>query len=87
MSRQSSEFTVLLTPFDAHVERLGRTVLPSRIALAQAIAIEEDYPAQRMSIVDAELPVGLWKEGLETRHPRVHQPEEIAYVTTRFFEP
>jgi hypothetical protein len=64
-----------------------RTVLPGRIAPAQAITVYEDYPAQHAPIIDARPTPGLWKEGLEARHLRLGQPEEVAHVTTRFFEP
>jgi hypothetical protein len=62
-------------------------VLPGRVALAQAITIEEDYPAQHTPIIDARSTVGIWKEGLEAQMARLGQPEEVAHVTAHFFEP
>jgi hypothetical protein len=57
------------------------------IAPAQAITIDEDDAAQHTPIIDARPTVGLWKERLEACHPRLGQPEEVANVTARFFEP
>ncbi len=81
------KYALLAPSLPAVVEGLMRTVLPGRIAPAQAITIDEDYPAQHTPIIDARPAMGSWEEGLETRHLRLGQPEEIAHVTARFFEP
>ena len=66
------------------LKRLVGAVFPGRIPPPQAIAIDEDNPAQDPSVIDPWLAVGLGKVGLQTRHLRVAQPEEIRHVTARF---
>ena len=51
-------------PLPAIVQGLGRTILLRRIALPQAIAIDEDYARQDTLVIDAWLAVGLGKVGL-----------------------
>jgi hypothetical protein len=73
--------------FPAVVEGLGRAILLRRIPPTQAVAIDEDYPAQHPPVVDAGLAMRLREEGLEARYLRLGQPEEVAHVTARFFKP
>lgn len=55
----------------AVVEGLGRAVLPGRIALPQPVAVDEDYAANRPSVIDARLAVGLREELLQPLQLRV----------------
>ena len=65
----------LLAPsFPAAVQRFVRTVFRRCITPAQAIAVDEDYPAQHPLVVDAGLAVGLWEKGLQLGHLRIAQP-------------
>jgi len=51
-----------------------RTVFRRGIALPQAIAIDEDNPAQNPPVVHTGLAVGLRKEGLQLDQQRLAQP-------------
>jgi NAD(P)-dependent dehydrogenase (short-subunit alcohol dehydrogenase family) len=78
------EHALLAPALPAVVQGLVRTVLPGRITPSQAIAIDENNAAQHAPVVDAGLAMRLREEGLETRHLRLGQPEEVAHVTARF---
>ena len=66
-------------PLPTVAEGLWRAILPGRIAPPQAIAIDEDYPAQYTPVIDARLAMALGEEGLKPRHLRVGQPEKVAH--------
>jgi hypothetical protein len=73
------------SPFGLALEPVAgsaRTITPS-----QANAIDEDNAAQHAPVIDTGLSVGLREEGLEARHLRLGQPEQVAHITARFFEP
>lgn len=78
------EDTLVTPSLPTVVKDLVRALFPWRIPLSQAIAIDEDNPAQDTPIIDARLAMGLRKIGLKPRHLRVAQPEEIRHVTARF---
>ena len=80
------EDAFLTPPLPAAVEGLVRTIGLRCIPPAQAIAIDENNPAQHPSVINPGLPVRPGKEGSQARHLRVGQPEEIAHVTTPFSE-
>jgi hypothetical protein len=61
------------------VKGLRRAILLWRIAPPQAIAIDEDYPAQHTPVIDTRLAMALGEEGLEPSHLRVGQPEKVAH--------
>jgi hypothetical protein len=69
----------------AVVERLGRTILPWRIAPPQPIAVDEDYPAQHTPVIDPRLAVALRKERPQPLHLLVGQPEKVAHHHPRQF--
>ena len=81
--REDALFAPTLPPA---VERLMWAIRGGRIAPTQAIAIDENNPAQHPSVINPGLPVRPGKEGSQARHLRVGQPEEIAHVTTPFSE-
>ena len=58
-------------PLPTVVERLMRAIFLGRISPPQAIAIDEDNPAQNASIIDTWLAMRLGKVGLKARHLRV----------------
>lgn len=66
-------------PLPSIVEGLRRAVFFRRIAPPQPIAIDKDYAAQHPPVIDARLTVALGKEGLQTGHLRVGQPEKVAH--------
>lgn len=61
------------------VERLGRPILPRSVASPQAIAINEDYPAQYPPMVDSRLAMAVSEEGPQPLHLLVRQPEKMAH--------
>jgi hypothetical protein len=65
------EVALVGTPLTTFVKRLVRAVFLRRVPPPQAIAIEEDNPAQDLSVIDAWLTVALEKAGLQTRYLRV----------------
>jgi hypothetical protein len=73
--------TLVAPPLPSVVERLRRAILPGRITPPQTIAIDEDNPAQHPSVIDAWLAMALGKEGFQTRHLRVRQPEKVAHCS------
>lgn len=81
--REDALFAPTLPPA---VERLMWAIRGGRIAPTQAIAIDENNPAQHPSVINPGLPVRPGKEGSQARHLRVGQPEEIAHVTAPFSE-
>jgi len=54
---------------------------------AQAIAINEDNPAQHTSVIDPWLTVRRREERGELGHLLVGQPVEVAHVTAPFSKP
>ncbi len=50
----------------------------------QAIADDEDNPAENAPVINAWLAMGLREKGGKARHLRVGQPEKVAYVTAPF---
>ena len=81
------EDALVAPTFPAVVESLVRAVFLRRIAPAQTIAINKDYPAQHPPVIDAGFAMRLWEEGLKTRHLGVGQPKQIRHVHRSFFEP
>jgi hypothetical protein len=73
------EHPLVTPPLPPVVETLRRAILLWRIAPPQAIAIDEDYPAQHTPVIDARLAMALGEEGLKPRHLRVGQPEKVAH--------
>ena len=67
------------------VERLVGAVFTRGISPTQPIAIDEDNPAQDAPIIDTGLAMGLRKIGLQTRHLRIAQPEEIRHIHRSVF--
>ena len=74
-----SEDTLIAPPLPSIVEGLRRAVFFRCIAPPQPIAIDEDYSAQHPPVIYARLTVALGKEGLESRHLRLGQPEKVAH--------
>lgn len=66
-------------PLPTVVEGLRRAILPGGITPPQAVAIDEDNPAQNAPVVDARLTMALREEGFQTGHLRVRQPEKVAH--------
>lgn len=52
-----------------------------------AIAVDEDYSTQHTLVADPRRSMRLSKEGLQTSHLRVNQPEKITHVTAPFSGP
>ena len=73
------EDTFVTPPLPSVVEGFRRAVFLRRSASAQHIAIDEDYAAQHTPVINARLTVALGKEGLQTGHLRVAQPEKVAH--------
>ena len=69
------------------LQRLVRPIGSGCITPAQAIADNENNPAENTSVINAWLAVGLRKIGSETCHLRVGQPEKVAHVIAPFPEP
>ena len=68
-------------PLSPITERLRRAIFLWRIALPQAIAVDEDHPARHPPVMDARFAFAgspLGKEGLQPCHLRFCQPEEVA---------
>ncbi len=72
-----SENVFLAPAHPSAVKRFVRAIGGWSIAPTQAIAIDEDNPAQHTSIINPRLAVGLREERLKARHLRVRQPEKI----------
>jgi len=68
----------------AVVERLRRAVDRRRIPPAQAIAIDKDYPAQNLPVIDPRLATRLREKRPQPRHLLVRQPKEIAHHAPHF---
>ena len=69
------------------VQRLVRPIGFRSVPPAQAIAIDEDNPAQDPSVIDPRLAMRLREEGGELGHLLVGQPEKVAHVTAPFSGP
>lgn len=81
------EDTLLASARPPAVERLVSALIRRRIAPAQAVAIDENYAAQRPLVIHTRLAVGLRRNGLQLCHLRIAQPVKIAHVTAPFPEP
>lgn len=68
----------------AVVERLVGAIVLRRISPVQSIAINKNNPNQDAPIIDGGLAMGLWEVGLQTRHLRITELEEIRHVIARF---
>ncbi len=66
-------------PLQTVVEGLWRAILLGCVAPSQAIAIDEDNTAQHPLVIDPRLAVALGKEGFQTRHLCIRQPEKVAH--------
>lgn len=75
----------IVPPIPSVVERLRRPILTRRIASAQPITIDEDYPTQNAPIVHPWLAMAPWDERLQTLHLLVGQPEYVAQHHPRQF--
>ena len=69
------EDTPVAPSFPTVVERLVRAVFPRRISPPQAIAIDEDNPAQDTPVINPGLAARLGEVRLQTRHLRIAQPQ------------
>lgn len=69
----------------AVAEGLGRAILPRRIKLTQAIAIEEYYAAQNAPIIRTRLAMALREERRQPLHLLFGQPEKVAHLHPRQF--
>lgn len=83
--KHPGEDAFLAPSLPAVVKGLGRAIGGRRVPPSQPIAIDEDYATEDALVVYSGLAVGRWKEGFQTRHLRVSQPEKIAHATARFF--
>ncbi len=72
-------------PLPTIVERLRRSIFSRGIAPPQAIAIDEDYPAQHPPIIYPRLAMAPWKERLQPLHLLFGQPEKVAHHHPRQF--
>jgi len=54
------------------------------ITPAQAIADDEDNPAENAPVINARLAMGLWEKRGKTCHLRIRQPEKVAHLTAPF---
>jgi hypothetical protein len=75
----SGEDAFVAPPLPAVVEGLRRAIFLRRSAPPQAIAIDEDYPAQNPPINNERLAMALGKEGLKPHHLRIGQPETVTH--------
>ena len=64
-------------PHEAVVDRLVRTVVPRRIAPAQAVTDHEDDPRDNPPVSDPRDPVRQWKIRPDATHLRLRQPDQI----------
>ena len=78
------EDLLVTPPLPTVVDGLVQPILPRGIAPPQAIAIDEDYPAQNRPVINTTLAMGFGEIGFKTRHLRITQPEETRHVTARF---
>ena len=85
-SHHPGENAFLAPTFPAALKRLMWTIGDRSVAPTQAIAIDENNPAQHTPVIDAGFAVGVRKEGLKTRHLRLRQPEKIRHVQRSFLE-
>ena len=67
---------------EAVVEGLVRAVGGRRVALAQAVADNEDDAARDATIIDAGNAVGKWEEGLDPLHQGGREQENISHGGT-----
>lgn len=58
--------------------RRALRLLPRGVAPPQAIAIDENHPAQRPRVINARLAMALRKERRQPLHPLVRQPARVA---------
>lgn len=79
------EVAFLAPALQTAVSGLVRPVFCRRIALPQAVAVDEDNAAQHPLVVRRELVMGLREKGCEPDHLRGAQPVSIAHVTAPFF--
>jgi len=88
VSRQTGhhpgEDALVAPSLPAVVQGLVRTVLLGCVPPSQAIAIDEDNPAQNPSIINTGLAMGPGEKGLKTRHLGVTQPEKVRHVHRSF---
>ncbi len=68
-------------PLSAIVERLRRAIGRERMLPHQPIALNEGNAAQQAPFIDAWLAMALGKEGFQTRHLRVRQPEKVVHLS------
>lgn len=69
------ESALVIRPLPEMVEGFRRAILPWRIAPPQAITTYEDNATQSATINDARPAMALGKEGLQSRHLLIDQPE------------
>jgi len=74
-------------PLPPAVECLVRVIGSRGIPTTQAVAIDEDNPAQYPPVIDPRLTMRLGKEEGQTCDLHVGQQEEIAHVTAPFSKP
>ena len=70
-SHHPGEDALIAPSLPTVVERLVWAAFSGRVAPSQAIAINEDNPAQHTPIINARLAVGLGTIGLKSRHLRI----------------
>ena len=68
------------------VKRFVRPIGFGSVPPAQAIAIDEDNPAQDPPVIDPWFAVRLREDGGELGHLLIGQSEQIAHVTAPFCE-
>jgi hypothetical protein len=81
------EDAFLAPTLSAAVKRPMWTIGGRSVAPTQAIAIDEDNPAQHTPIIDARLAVRLRKERGKLGHLFIGQPVKVAHVKAPFSEP
>lgn len=86
-SHHPGKYPLVAPPLPPVVVGFRRAILLWRIALTQAIAVDEDYAAQHPPVIDARLSMALGEEGLEPRYLRVGQPEKVAHRSGLLEEP
>jgi hypothetical protein len=86
LQEHSGKDTFLAPSLPTAVTRLWRAVFRRRVSPPQAIAIDEDNPAQDPSIIDPRLPMGLGKERGKLGHLLVGQSVKVDHVTAPFCE-
>ena len=82
LAREPCEDAKAAPADEAVVEGLVRAGDGRRVALAQAVADNEDDAARDATIIDAGNAVGKWEEGLDPLHQGGREQENISHGGT-----